>query len=204
MLGARLLFLPVYLLHAIIVLDAVGAGVAETKAVVAGAPKANVRAGAGIDHAIRATLNEGEQVGVGKLDGEWYEVTTSDGQTGYIHRSLLKFGGEAPSAQTPQSAVKNKNDKTAKASSRMVGTSPQVATGDTVKASKSKSSVVAASKESDAPASKSPSIVQMLEGREHDLMIGAVLAVVFFFIGWICGGSYYLRRDRRQRSKIRF
>jgi hypothetical protein len=165
---------------------------------------ANVRAGAGIDHAIRATLNEGAQVAVGKLDGEWYEVTAPDGQTGYIHKSLLKFGTETSSAQTSPSAVKSKNDKTAKAGSRMIGTPSQVATGDAAKASKSKSSVAAAPKESDAPASKSPSIVQMLEGYEHELMMGAVLAVVFFFIGWICGGNYYLRRDRRQRSKIRF
>jgi hypothetical protein len=157
-----------------------------------------VRAGAGFDHAIRATLNEGEQVGVGKLDGEWYEVTAPDGQTGYIHRSLLKLGAEAPLA------VKSKNDKTAKESNRMIGTPSPVAGGDAAKASKSKRSVAVAPKESDAPASKSPSIVQMLEGHEHELMIGAVLAVVVFFIGWICGGNYYLRRDRRQRSKIRF
>jgi hypothetical protein len=62
----------------------------------------------------------------------------------------------------------------------------------------------AAPKESDSPAAKSPSIVQMLEGRENELMIAAAVAAAFFFIGWICGGNYYLRRDRKQRTKIRF
>jgi hypothetical protein len=51
---------------------------------------------------------------------------------------------------------------------------------------------------------KSPSILQMLEGHETELMIAAAIAVAFFFIGWICGGNYYLRRDRMRRRKIRF
>lgn len=55
-----------------------------------------------------------------------------------------------------------------------------------------------------APPAKSPSILQMLEGHETELAIAAAIAVAFFFIGWICGGNYYLRRDRRWRRKIRF
>lgn len=46
--------------------------------------------------------------------------------------------------------------------------------------------------------------MQMLEGHETELMIAAAIAVAFFLIGWICGGHYYLRRDRMQRRKIRF
>ena len=51
---------------------------------------------------------------------------------------------------------------------------------------------------------KSPSIIQMLEGRENDLVLWASLAGVSFIIGWICGGNYYLRRDRARRRKLRF
>jgi hypothetical protein len=51
---------------------------------------------------------------------------------------------------------------------------------------------------------KSPSILQMLEGHETELMIAAAIAAAFFLIGWICGGHYSLRRDRRRRTKIRF
>jgi hypothetical protein len=49
-----------------------------------------------------------------------------------------------------------------------------------------------------------PSILQMLEGHETELAIAAAIAVGSFFIGWICGGNYYLRRDRQLRRKIRF
>jgi hypothetical protein len=54
------------------------------------------------------------------------------------------------------------------------------------------------------PAAKSPSIIQMLEGRENDLILGLSIAVIFFVVGWICGGNYYLRRDRARRRKLRF
>jgi hypothetical protein len=54
------------------------------------------------------------------------------------------------------------------------------------------------------PATKSPSIIQMLEGRENDLILGLSIAVIFFIVGWICGGNYYLRRDRARRRKLRF
>jgi hypothetical protein len=54
------------------------------------------------------------------------------------------------------------------------------------------------------PVEKSPSIVQMLEGRQSDLIMGLSLAVVFFVVGWICGGNFYLRRDRARRRKLRF
>lgn len=54
------------------------------------------------------------------------------------------------------------------------------------------------------PAAKSPSIIQMLEGRENDLILWLAIAVIFFVVGWICGGNYYLRRDRLRRTKLRF
>jgi hypothetical protein len=54
------------------------------------------------------------------------------------------------------------------------------------------------------PAEKSPSIIQMLEGRESDLLLWLSIAVVSFMIGWILGGTYYLRRDRVRRRKLRF
>jgi hypothetical protein len=210
MLAARLLFLPVCLLYVVMLFKGPCAEAAEKSAVVAGAPLANMRAGAGVDHAIRLTLKEGDQVNVGKLDGEWYEVTTADGQTGYIHRSLLKLNGEAPTPQTAQSAVKSPIARPTKESVGTTTTPSQVAAGDAKKAQRSKPPAVkapapaAAPKESDSPAAKSPSIVQMLEGREDELMIAAAVAAAFFFIGWICGGNYYLRRDRKQRTKIRF
>jgi hypothetical protein len=51
---------------------------------------------------------------------------------------------------------------------------------------------------------KSPSILQMLEGHETELLVAMAIALAFFLMGWICGGNYYLRRDRRRRTKLRF
>jgi hypothetical protein len=58
--------------------------------------------------------------------------------------------------------------------------------------------------EQKSPVEKSPSIIQMLEGREHDLMLWVSIAVVAFVIGWILGGNYHLRRDRARSRKLRF
>jgi len=48
------------------------------------------------------------------------------------------------------------------------------------------------------------SIMKMLEGRERELLAAIAIAAAFFAIGWICGGNFYLRRDRRRRTKLRF
>jgi uncharacterized protein YgiM (DUF1202 family) len=127
MLAARLLFLPVCLLHVVMLFKGPCAEAAEKSAVVAGAPLANMRAGAGVNHAIRLTLKEGDQVNVGKLDGEWYEATTADGQTGYIHRSLLKLNGEALAPETAQSTIKNPVARPTKESLGTTTTPSQVA-----------------------------------------------------------------------------
>ena len=51
---------------------------------------------------------------------------------------------------------------------------------------------------------KPRSIMQMLEGHETELLVAAAIAVAFFSVGWVCGGNYYLRRDRRRRTQLRF
>jgi len=210
MLGARFFFLPICLLHAVILLEGSSAGAAENKAVVVGTPTANLRAGAGVDHALKATLKEGDQVSVEELEGEWYQVTAADGQTGYIHRSLLKLGSEAPSPVVAQKAVNDEIGKPTKESISTAAAMPQAAVSNTPTVQRSKSqaakapAAAVAPEEQSATAVKSPSILQMLEGHEDELMIAAAIAAAFFFVGWICGGNYYLRRDRKRRNKIRF
>src|SRR5918992_3259618 len=54
------------------------------------------------------------------------------------------------------------------------------------------------------PAAKSPSIIQMLEGRESDLIIWLAIALAAFIMGWVCGGTYYLRRHRARSRRLRF
>ncbi|HEX9788129.1 MAG TPA: hypothetical protein VGB09_08885, partial [Candidatus Binatia bacterium] len=70
---------------------------------------------------------------------------------------------------------------------------------------KSKSPVDATmAEEQETSPRKSPSILQLVEGREQDLIIAGAIAVAFFSVGWLCGGIYYLRRDRIRRTKLRF
>jgi len=208
MLGARLFFLPVCLLHVVILLEGSSAGAAENRAVVAGAPTANLRAGHGVEHAVKATLKEGDQVTVGKQEGEWYQVTAADGQTGYIHRSLLKVGSEAPFPAVAQKAINQEVGKPTRERTSTAAATPGASSTPTVQRSKRPAAkapaAAAAPEEPPAAAEKSPSILQMLEGHEHEIKIAAAVAAAFFFIGWVCGGNYYLRRDRKQRNKIRF
>lgn len=54
------------------------------------------------------------------------------------------------------------------------------------------------------PAAKSRSIIQMLEGRESDLTICLAIALAAFIMGWLCGGTYHLRRHRARSRRLRF
>jgi hypothetical protein len=86
--------------------------------------------------------------------------------------------------------------------SRETGTTPE-ALAATITAP-ARAGEASPAKEPNPPAEKSPSIIQMLEGRESDLLLWVAIAVVSFMIGWIFGGNYYLRRDRVRRRKLRF
>jgi hypothetical protein len=195
MLGARLFFLPVCLLQVVILFEGSSAGGAEDKAVVAGALTASPRAGAGVDQALKATLIEGERE---HFEEESYQVTATDGQTGFINTSFLKVGSEAP--EVAQKAGKNGVEKPTRKSISMVAAAPQSGVGSASTTHNQRPTA----KAPPAAAEKSPSILQMLEGHENEIVIAAAVAAAFFFVGWICGGNYYLRRDRKRRNKIRF
>jgi uncharacterized protein YgiM (DUF1202 family) len=161
------------------------------KAVVFGAPAANLRSGAGIEHQIKAMLKEGDQVTVEKLEGEWYQVTVADGQSGFVHKSLLKFADEASSGASSSAASR------AAPAPNPIGTTRTSKPTAPAKAPSSEDS-------SSATAGKSPSVLQMMEGHETEVMIAAAVSAGCFIIGWILGGRYYLRRDRSRRRRIQF
>lgn len=117
---------------------------------------------------------------------------------------VVLLAAEAPPKAAEQGSVSAKTT-TSESTFSPQNTAPPAApdpTGRLAQASKAAPLGAAQSKTPDA--AKSPSILQMLEGHETELMIGAAIAATFFIIGWICGGNYYLRRDRLQRRKIRF
>ncbi|MCH7548617.1 MAG: SH3 domain-containing protein [Candidatus Krumholzibacteriota bacterium] len=53
-------------------------------------PVVNVRESATTDSRIVATANNGDKLTVIEKRGAWYNVKTSDGQTGWVHSSLVK------------------------------------------------------------------------------------------------------------------
>jgi uncharacterized protein YgiM (DUF1202 family) len=180
-----------FLLLALFITDR-SEGAAEQKAEVFGTPTANLRAGAGVEHALKATLKEGDQVVVEKLEGEWYLVNAVDGQKGYVHKNFLKLAADATPQPVPtEPALPQPNAPQAKAPLKDAIVAPAPAPPPRVAQAK--------------PAeAKSQSILQMLEGREAEVKIGLLIAGVAFVIGWFCGGSFYQRRERKSRYKLRF
>jgi len=128
---------------------------AEKKAAVSRTPTANLRAGAGVEHALKLTFKEGDQVTGEKLEGERFLVAAADGQKGKSSKTATP---PTPAAVAPQRA----------------------------------------------PEARSQSILQMIEGHEAEVKIAALVAAIAFVAGWFCGGSYYIRRERKARRKLRF
>ena len=188
---------------------------AEMKAAVSGAPMVNLRAGAGVDHALQLTLKEGDQVIVEKAEGEWFLVAAANGQKGYIHKNLLKLAGEtsaqSAAGQTPtQQVAAGQAQEPAKEATapKVVGPAGQNPTvgpakaGDSSKTKQSPTPSAVAPQQ--LPEAKSQSILQMIEGHEAEVKIAALVAAIAFVLGWFCGGSYYVRRERKARRKLRF
>ena len=85
-----------------------------------------------------------------------------------------------------------------------VSAAPERKLASPARASPAKASAIAVTPDEAAPSDKPASLIQMLEGREDKLALWVGTAIFFFIIGWICGGNFYLRRDRRRSRKLRF
>jgi len=135
--------------------------------------------------------------------GAWYlilagdERSTQDGVPGSLNSRVeskeLKTTTNEKSAAIPPATQAPATGK--RAASSQLSESPP---------SRKPNASTSKSQEEMTPAEKSPSILQMLEGHGTELTVGVAIALAVFFIGWICGGNYYLRRDRRRRTKLRF
>lgn len=191
----------------VLLLSAASVSAAEAvaqKATVFGTPTANLRAGPGVEHALKLTLKEGEPVTIEKLEGEWYLVTAADGQQGYIHKNLLKPVDNATGSQ--QVAPPQKIGEVAVSAAVPVASPAQSVPAPPISAAKPAPPLVAASAE---PAKtkttdgKAPSLLQMLDAHESEVKIGLLVAGIAFVIGWFCGGHYYIRREHKHRRRLR-
>jgi uncharacterized protein YgiM (DUF1202 family) len=205
---------------------------AEKRATIQGAPQANLRSGPGLNQPVKTVVKEGDPITVDGQDGDWYLATAPDGQKGYIHKSLVKFSGEeqastaAKEPEAAKAAVGESKEPLKPASSDTSSSGPalqpltvpgQTSSQDSAVPDKDKllpalprapvakpMTSVPQPKNDKMPTAKSPSLLQLLEGREADMVLWLAIALAFFFIGWICGGNYYVRRDRVRRNKLRF
>ncbi|MBM4299046.1 MAG: hypothetical protein FJ143_15025 [Deltaproteobacteria bacterium] len=184
-------------------LAGIGGAVAQPKATVFGTATANLRAGAGVEHALKMTLKEGDQVSVEKLDGDWYLVSAADGQKGYVHKNLLKLAADTPAQSAPpQTPPVTTAPLEAKESAK--DAPPPAAPANVTPTAPGAQPKQAPANPPQAADAKSQSILQMIEGHETEVKIGLIIAAMAFALGWLCGGGYYARRERKSRHKLRF
>jgi hypothetical protein len=172
---------------------------------------------AALGAAVTAITNGAGQVVIDKIEAESYLITSSDAQQAFIYEYLLSIADETAAPVTPsvpspvqKSATNIEVKETSKQPS--VSTSATSAPASTTSAPTQSvpSSVIKAPPSAAQPAApkaaaaKPQSILQMIEGHETEFKIGVLIAVGSFVLGWICGGSYYVRRERKRRGKLRF
>jgi len=156
----------------------------------------NPRVGAGVERA-RMSLEQSS--------GGGYRVAAADEQRGYVQGSLRELAANT----TPQPAPGKISAPEAQESSKSTVPAAVPAAGTvspTQKPSKPAAVSAPAGREEQPqdPEAKSQSILQLIEGHESEVKYGLMIAVAAFVLGWICGGGFYARRERRSRYKLRF
>jgi hypothetical protein len=216
MLGAERYALSIFLLAILFLIVSSHTGTAANKAIVPANAPVNLGAGSGVEQPFSPRFMNLAPVAAEEWGWKRHAGIATDHRSEPVHENSWKFVNEA-AAQTSDPGAPSKipaepKESTKKSDSKTpakVQTPPAGKTARTAppsKASPPAKSVapVDDSLERKMPPVKSPSILQMLEGHETELTVATTIAVAFFIIGWICGGNYHLRRDRRRRTKIRF
>jgi len=175
---------------------------AEIKATIQ-VTSANLRAGPSLNEPSKAILKEDDQLRVESDKGDGYLVTTPDGQKGYVYRTVVKLAAVESlpileKSQEPKSSVGEPNKPPQAAPAKSPAAAPPLPR------SKAAADSVTRPAEQKGSSAESPPLIRLLEGHETDVLVWAGTAVAFFFVGWICGGNYYLRRERLRRTKLRF
>jgi len=163
-----------------------GVGASELvskKGKIQGASHVNLRSGPGVQYPSRGILREGEEIFVQREDGDWLRVSTGDGKEGYIHKSLVQLLVEEGSKPTPTTV-----------------SGPD----ETKKEKKDLQPPADLKKRRGFFQTRPPEIIGELEGKSWEILWWVGGAVGIFILGWICGGNYYLRRERIRRSRLRF
>ncbi len=142
----------------------------------------NLRSGPGLSRPSRAVLRKGVEVTVEREERNWYLVSLSDGRSGYVYKPFVRLLGVEEIKPALEGAGAERVVEREKDSPR---SSPKRV-------------------ERQPPKGKSMPIITVIEGKEWEILLWFVVALGIFLVGWICGGNYYLRRDRIKRTKLRF
>jgi hypothetical protein len=174
---------------------------AEIKATIQ-VTSANLGAGPSLNEPSKAILKEGGQLRVESDKGDWYLVTTPDRQKGYVHLTVVKLAAVESlpileKSQEPKSFAGEPNKPPQAAPAKSPAAAPPLPRSQAADS-------VTQPAEQKGSSAESPPLIRLLEGHETDVLVWAGTAVAFFFVGWICGGNYYLRRERLRRTKLRF
>ena len=146
---------------------------------------ANLRAGAGVGHGFKLIVIESDPRTIEKAPGEWFLLAAADdGHDGHVPERFAKLVENAP-RQRQRRRQAQPSPKPKRRQRGAAGAAPvQVARAE--------------------PADgKSPSILQLLEVHEKEVKIALVVAGVAFVLGWVCGGMYSVRRERKYRRRLR-
>ncbi len=199
--------------------------VRERRGRVAGASHVNLRSGPSISHPPITILNNGAAVNVEKLEGSWYHVTLPQGVSGYIYGEFLQIlNGEQ--IETAPATLRRQDIDTFSEETfpERAPEAPQVATakkpedaGESLPPTDLGSrEEIPAQRQIEIEISSSPSQeTQTPKGNTLSLNRSAytspwkitpwiLVPLCIFVLGWICGGRYYLRRDRIERTRLRF
>jgi hypothetical protein len=217
MLGAARYAPSIFLLSIFLLIVNLHPESAKKNAIVPPNEKPNLHADPGSEHPLKPTFKDADRVAVKELARKRYFGVAADGRNEPVDTKFWSFVNEAVaqtsdpgsgSSKTPAAESKEPTKKADSTSAKIPAppTGKPKVMGPPSKAPSPTESIPSVDKpqeENNLPG-RSPSVLQMLEGHERELMVAAAIATAFFFIGWICGGNYYLRRDRRRRTKIRF
>ena len=157
---------------------------AGKKGKIQGESYVNLRSGPDLSHPPRAVLKRGEEVIVEGAEKSWYLISLSDGRRGYVHKTFINLLPSAEVKEKPKKQPVTQPPEEIKVEVPVATPSPRV--------------------EAPLPKGKPLPIIKVLEGKEWEILWWLGVALCIFIIGWICGGNYYLYRDRIKRTKLRF
>ncbi len=201
----------------------------ERRARVAGASHVNLRSGPGISHPPVTILKNGEEVTVEKLEGSWYRISLPDGLRGYVHAELIHFLPEK-AEQEQTAAPANPPTPTIEVSLEESTPQPQPETDRPEPVVEQPEEVLPTQivAQVEVPVEKTPASppefessppktqavvprkietsvpVEASQERVWEIVSWILVPSCIFVLGWILGGNYYLRRDRIERTKLRF